>query len=262
MRRWRRSCSASSESACAYPSVSVRSRRASSSGSRGAGSARSASISSNSAGMPRTPQSADYQAAGSRRQGPRGPSSGTMRPRLDDRAGPPNNGGRATSTPGTRTPRARPRLDGGRAGNATREAARAGARRAARLASAHGRPRLRPPDRGDALSEHESSLAPASNEKLAVTYAALAGLDRSSDRDDVVGRGEQDGTGGRGTLLLVGRATRPSRAAARVLGDPIRAAGITRVTGRVLGDERLRLPAHGPGWKRSFYATKRRRSRR
>ena len=67
--------------------------------------------------------------------------------------------GRATPSAGSRPPRARPCLDGGRAGDAAREAARAGARRAARLASAHGRPRLRPPDRGDALLRARIPLA-------------------------------------------------------------------------------------------------------
>ncbi len=46
------------------------------------------------------------------------------------------------------------------------------------------------------FSEHEAlSLAPASNEKLAVTYAALAGLGAQFRiSTDVVGRGEQDGS--------------------------------------------------------------------
>ena len=107
------------------------------------------------------------------------------------------------------------------------------------------------------FSEHESlSLAPASNEKLAVTYAALAGLGPEFRIEtDVVGRGEQDGAAWRGTLLLVGRGdpTLSSRGLAS-LANQVRAAGITRVTGGVLGDESFfdsRRTA--PGWKRWFY---------
>jgi D-alanyl-D-alanine carboxypeptidase/D-alanyl-D-alanine-endopeptidase (penicillin-binding protein 4) len=107
------------------------------------------------------------------------------------------------------------------------------------------------------FSEHESlSLAPASNEKLAVTYAALAGLGPEFRIEtDVVGRGEQDGATWRGTLLLVGRGdpTLSSRGLAS-LANQVRAAGITRVTGGVLGDESFfdsRRTA--PGWKRWFY---------
>jgi D-alanyl-D-alanine carboxypeptidase/D-alanyl-D-alanine-endopeptidase (penicillin-binding protein 4) len=107
------------------------------------------------------------------------------------------------------------------------------------------------------FAEHESlSLAPASNEKLAVTYAALAGLGPEFRIEtDVVGRGEQDGATWRGTLLLVGRGdpTLSSRGLAS-LANQVRAAGITRVTGGVLGDESFfdsRRTA--PGWKRWFY---------
>jgi len=107
------------------------------------------------------------------------------------------------------------------------------------------------------FSEHESlSLAPASNEKLAVTYAALAGLGPEFRIEtDVVGRGEQDGATWRGTLLLVGKGdpTLSSRGLAS-LANQVRAAGITRVTRGVLGDESFfdsRRTA--PGWKRWFY---------
>jgi D-alanyl-D-alanine carboxypeptidase/D-alanyl-D-alanine-endopeptidase (penicillin-binding protein 4) len=107
------------------------------------------------------------------------------------------------------------------------------------------------------FSEHESlSLAPASNEKLAVTYAALAGLGPEFRIEtDVVGRGEQDGATWRGTLLLVGRGdpTLSSRGLAS-LANQVRAAGITRVTGGVLGDESFfDARRTAPGWKRWFY---------
>jgi serine-type D-Ala-D-Ala carboxypeptidase/endopeptidase (penicillin-binding protein 4) len=107
------------------------------------------------------------------------------------------------------------------------------------------------------FSDHEGlPLAPASNEKLAVTYAALSALgSQFRIETDVVGRGEQDGSVWRGTLLLVGQGdpTLSSRGLAS-LAAQVRAAGITRVTGGILGDESFfdsRRTA--PGWKRSFY---------
>jgi len=107
------------------------------------------------------------------------------------------------------------------------------------------------------FSEHEAlSLAPASNEKLAVTYAALAGLGAQFRIEtDVVGRGEQDGTVWRGSLLLVGQGdpTLSSRGLT-LLARQVRAFGITRVTGGVLGDESFfDARRTAPGWKSSFY---------
>jgi D-alanyl-D-alanine carboxypeptidase/D-alanyl-D-alanine-endopeptidase (penicillin-binding protein 4) len=107
------------------------------------------------------------------------------------------------------------------------------------------------------FSEHESlPLAPASNEKLAITYAALAELGAQFRIEtDVVGRGEQDGTVWRGSLLLVGQGdpTLSSRDLA-LLARQVRAFGITRVTGGVLGDESFFDPRRtAPGWKSSFY---------
>jgi len=107
------------------------------------------------------------------------------------------------------------------------------------------------------FAQHDSlSLAPASNEKLAVTYAALVGL-RPEFRfeTDVVGRGEQDGTVWRGSLLLVGQGdpTLSSRGLA-ALAQEVRAAGIRRVTGAILGDESyFDARRTAPGWKASFY---------
>ena len=65
------------------------------------------------------------------------------------------------------------------------------------------------------FSEHDGlSLAPASNEKLAVTYAALLALGpQFRIETDVVGRGELQGTTWRGSLLLA-TATRCSPRAA------------------------------------------------
>jgi serine-type D-Ala-D-Ala carboxypeptidase/endopeptidase (penicillin-binding protein 4) len=107
------------------------------------------------------------------------------------------------------------------------------------------------------FAQHDSlSLAPASNEKLAVTYAALVGL-RPEFRfeTDVVGRGAQDGTVWRGSLLLVGQGdpTLSSRDLA-ALAQEVRAAGIRRVTGAILGDESyFDARRTAPGWRASFY---------
>jgi serine-type D-Ala-D-Ala carboxypeptidase/endopeptidase (penicillin-binding protein 4) len=107
------------------------------------------------------------------------------------------------------------------------------------------------------FAQHDTvSLAPASNEKLAVTYAALVQL-RPEYRfeTDVVGRGEQEGTVWRGSLLLVGHGdpTLSSRGLAG-LAQQVRAAGIRRVTGAILGDESFfDARRTAPGWKARFY---------
>jgi D-alanyl-D-alanine carboxypeptidase/D-alanyl-D-alanine-endopeptidase (penicillin-binding protein 4) len=107
------------------------------------------------------------------------------------------------------------------------------------------------------FAQHDAlSLAPASNEKLAVTYAALVSL-RPEFRfeTDVVGRGEQDGTVWRGSLLLVGHGdpTLSSRSLV-ALAQQVRAAGIRRVTGAILGDESyFDARRTGAGWKAGFY---------
>jgi D-alanyl-D-alanine carboxypeptidase/D-alanyl-D-alanine-endopeptidase (penicillin-binding protein 4) len=107
------------------------------------------------------------------------------------------------------------------------------------------------------FAQHDSlSLAPASNEKLAVTYAALAEL-RPEFRfeTDVVGRGVQEGTIWRGSLLLVGHGdpTLSSKGLA-TLAQQVRAAGIRRVTGAILGDESyFDARRTAPGWKAGFY---------
>jgi D-alanyl-D-alanine carboxypeptidase/D-alanyl-D-alanine-endopeptidase (penicillin-binding protein 4) len=106
-------------------------------------------------------------------------------------------------------------------------------------------------------SVHDSlSLVPASNEKLAVTYAALVGLGPEFRIEtDVVGRGELDGTVWRGSLVLVGHGdpTLSSRGLA-VLAAQIGAAGIRSVTGAILGDESyFDSRRTAPGWKSWFY---------
>ena len=107
------------------------------------------------------------------------------------------------------------------------------------------------------FARHDSlSLAPASNEKLGVTYAALVGLGPEFRFEtDVVGRGEQDGIVWRGSLLLVGQGdpTLSSRDLT-VLAQQVRAAGIRRVTGAILGDEsHFDARRTAPGWKSWFY---------
>ncbi len=107
------------------------------------------------------------------------------------------------------------------------------------------------------FAEHGAlSLAPASNEKLAVTYAALVGLGTTYRIEtDVLGRGQQNGSVWQGHLLLVGHGD-PTLSSADLadLAAQVRAAGITRVTGGVFGDESF-FDAHrtAPGWKPWYY---------
>src|SRR5205823_1986098 len=100
------------------------------------------------------------------------------------------------------------------------------------------------------------SLAPASNEKLAVTYAALEilGPDYRIETD-VLGQGELVGATWRGALVLQ-RHSDPTLSSAdlRSLARQVRAAGIRRVAGPVLGDESyFDSRRTGPGWKPAFY---------
>src|SRR5207237_3594581 len=82
-------------------------------------------------------------------------------------------------------------------------------------------------------------LIPASNEKLAVTYAALTALGPGfTIETDVVGEGQQAGTTWQGDLVLKGYGD-PTLSSADLadLARQVRAAGITRVTGGEPGDE-------------------------
>jgi D-alanyl-D-alanine carboxypeptidase/D-alanyl-D-alanine-endopeptidase (penicillin-binding protein 4) len=100
------------------------------------------------------------------------------------------------------------------------------------------------------------SLAPASNEKLPLTYAALTQLGPTYRIEtDVLGQGQQDGTQWTGTLVLKGNGDPTlSRADLRALAAQVRALGIRSVTGGVSGDESAydtrRIVA---GWKPSFF---------
>ena len=100
------------------------------------------------------------------------------------------------------------------------------------------------------------SLAPASNEKLPVTYAALATLGASYRIEtDVLGEGELAGTTFTGNLVLRGAGDPTlSTAGLRSLALQVRGYGIRRVVGSVVGDESYfdsrRTVA---GWKPSYY---------
>jgi D-alanyl-D-alanine carboxypeptidase/D-alanyl-D-alanine-endopeptidase (penicillin-binding protein 4) len=100
------------------------------------------------------------------------------------------------------------------------------------------------------------SLAPASNEKLPLTYAALVKLGPTFRIEtDVLGDGQLDGSVWNGALVLKGNGDPTlSRADLRALAAQVKAAGIRRVTRGIIGDEssydtrRVVL-----GWKPSFY---------
>jgi len=100
------------------------------------------------------------------------------------------------------------------------------------------------------------SLAPASNEKLALTYALFSSFSPTMRiATKVEALGVQQGTTLQGELFLVGGGdpTLESSDLAR-LARGVRAMGITHVTGRVIGDESLFDSKRTcPGWKRSFY---------
>jgi len=99
-------------------------------------------------------------------------------------------------------------------------------------------------------------LAPASNEKLPLTYAALSNLGPSYRLEtDVLGEGSQDATTFNGALVLKGGGDPTlSSAGLRALAGQVLSLGIRHVTGGIAGDESLfdarRTVA---GWKPSFY---------
>ncbi|HEU5277303.1 MAG TPA: D-alanyl-D-alanine carboxypeptidase/D-alanyl-D-alanine-endopeptidase [Gaiellaceae bacterium] len=102
----------------------------------------------------------------------------------------------------------------------------------------------------------ERALAPASNEKLPLTYAALVRLGPAYRIDtDVLGQGGLDGTVWSGSLVLQGNGDPTlSSADLRDLALQVKAAGVRSVAGGVIGDESAydarRTVA---GWKPSFY---------
>jgi serine-type D-Ala-D-Ala carboxypeptidase/endopeptidase (penicillin-binding protein 4) len=100
------------------------------------------------------------------------------------------------------------------------------------------------------------SLRPASNEKLGVALAALERLGPSYRiRTTTLGDGSRTGSTWRGRLVLKGFGDPTVRASdLRRLASQVRAAGIRRVTGRILGDESyFDKRRTAPGWKASYY---------
>jgi serine-type D-Ala-D-Ala carboxypeptidase/endopeptidase (penicillin-binding protein 4) len=99
------------------------------------------------------------------------------------------------------------------------------------------------------------ALAPASAEKLTVTFAALRVLGPAFRfRTDVLGSGELRGKVWDGDLYLAGRGD-PTLAASDLgaLARDIRAWGIQRIQGSIVGDERHFDARRGArGWKPSF----------
>jgi serine-type D-Ala-D-Ala carboxypeptidase/endopeptidase (penicillin-binding protein 4) len=100
------------------------------------------------------------------------------------------------------------------------------------------------------------ALRPASNEKLATTYAALTALGPAFRIEtDVLGEGQQSGTTWQGDLFLKGYGDPALTAAELVsLAHQVAAAGIRHVSGRILGDESwFDARRTGVGWKAKFY---------
>jgi serine-type D-Ala-D-Ala carboxypeptidase/endopeptidase (penicillin-binding protein 4) len=99
-------------------------------------------------------------------------------------------------------------------------------------------------------------LRPASNEKLATTYAALTALGPTFRIEtDVLGDGTQSETVWHGDLVLKGYGDPSLNSAEFVsLARQVAAAGIRHVTGRILGDETwFDSRRAGVGWKADFY---------
>ena len=100
------------------------------------------------------------------------------------------------------------------------------------------------------------ALVPASNEKLAIAYAALAAFGPSFRiPTDLLGQGDLREGVWHGDLVLKGYGD-PTLTTddLRHLAREIRAAGIRRVTGRVVGDESYFDSRRiGPGWKAWYY---------
>jgi D-alanyl-D-alanine carboxypeptidase/D-alanyl-D-alanine-endopeptidase (penicillin-binding protein 4) len=101
-----------------------------------------------------------------------------------------------------------------------------------------------------------AALKPASNEKLPVAVTALSNLGPGyTIPTELRGQGQQTGSVWNGKLILKGYGD-PALSGSQ-LGRLVRAvkiAGITRVTGAIVGDESFFDKTRvGPGWKASFY---------
>jgi len=100
------------------------------------------------------------------------------------------------------------------------------------------------------------SLAPASTEKLPLTYVLLTALGPEFRLEtSAVARGVVDDGLLRGDLYLVGGGDPSlSRADLATLARAVRDAGVRRITGRLFGDESLfDTRRTAPGWRPSFY---------
>lgn len=111
---------------------------------------------------------------------------------------------------------------------------------------------------GELVFERNAALglAPASTEKLALSYALLATVGPAYRLEtQVVGAGELDGEVWRGDLVLKGFGDPTLRSGdLAALARRVRAGGIRTVTGGVVGDESYYDNRRtGPGWKASFY---------
>ena len=99
-------------------------------------------------------------------------------------------------------------------------------------------------------------LAPASNEKLTVSFTALLELGATYRfRTEIFGRGYQEDGVWHGDVFLKGFGD-PTLTSLQVerLATQIADLGITRIEGRVYGDESwFDSQRTGPGWKASFY---------
>jgi serine-type D-Ala-D-Ala carboxypeptidase/endopeptidase (penicillin-binding protein 4) len=99
-------------------------------------------------------------------------------------------------------------------------------------------------------------LHPASNEKLATTYAALTALGPEFRIEtDVLGDGTQNGTTWQGDIVLKGYGD-PTLSAAELwsLAHQVARDGIRHIKGRVIGDESwFDARRAGLGWKHQFY---------
>jgi D-alanyl-D-alanine carboxypeptidase/D-alanyl-D-alanine-endopeptidase (penicillin-binding protein 4) len=110
---------------------------------------------------------------------------------------------------------------------------------------------------GAVFSRHPGlALVPASNQKLAVAFAALTLLGPAHRFDTAVyGEGDLDGTVWRGDLVLKGFGDPTlTRGDLRELAFQVRAAGIRRVSGGIEADESY-FDSHrtGPAWKARYY---------
>ncbi len=111
---------------------------------------------------------------------------------------------------------------------------------------------------GKKLYAHNLSLPliPASNQKLAVTYACLLALGPTYRfGTDVLGEGELDGSLWRGDIVLKGYGD-PTLSTLDLLklASQLYAQGIRRIGGHIVGDESyFDAKRMGPGWKTWFF---------